>query len=223
MSLALSLALGLAATGFPFGTSSAQPFSADLFTTDTTARLAKAAGKLYASEGKVRIETAGFPDGYFLIERDAAHFVRPSARVFMEARQSSRLAGALIPVDPDDPCRQWKIMAKIGGMANNGGRWKCDRIGTDSLNGRATIKFRTISPWRLNEGWIDPQLDFPVSVRFDDGTRVDLRNISEAPQPLHLFEIPRGYRKFDPQRLIDRIKSSDVWVEPPTIYPGSQP
>ena len=30
-----------------------------------------------------------------------------------------------------------------------------------------------------------------------------------------LFEIPPGFRKFDPQTLIKRIKQSDVWVDAP--------
>ena len=32
------------------------------------------------------------------------------------------------------------------------------------------------------------------------------------PQPAQLFEIPPGFRKFDPQLVIERIKQSDVWV-----------
>jgi hypothetical protein len=43
---------------------------------------------------------------------------------------------------------------------------------------------------------------------------IDLTNISEVPQPEGLFEVPAGYQKFDPQQLIERIKQSDVWVEP---------
>jgi hypothetical protein len=40
-------------------------------------------------------------------------------------------------------------------------------------------------------------------------------NIHEAPQPESLFVVPAGYRKFDPQQLVDRVRQSDVWVEPP--------
>ena len=47
-----------------------------------------------------------------------------------------------------------------------------------------------------------------------DGTAVDLKNIQEQPQPASLFEIPPGYRKFDPKALLERIKQSDVWVDP---------
>jgi hypothetical protein len=46
-----------------------------------------------------------------------------------------------------------------------------------------------------------------------DGTTIAVENIHEEPQPAHLFEIPPGFHKFDPQALIKRIKQSDVWVD----------
>jgi hypothetical protein len=39
--------------------------------------------------------------------------------------------------------------------------------------------------------------------------------VQERPQPTALFEMPANFRKFDPHWLIERIKQSDVWVEPP--------
>ena len=39
--------------------------------------------------------------------------------------------------------------------------------------------------------------------------------IVDAPQPSSLFAVPPDYRKFDPMQLINQIKQSDVWVEPP--------
>jgi hypothetical protein len=46
-------------------------------------------------------------------------------------------------------------------------------------------------------------------------TVAELKNVQEGPQAAGLFEMPPNYAKFDPQRLIERIKQSDVWVEPP--------
>jgi hypothetical protein len=48
-----------------------------------------------------------------------------------------------------------------------------------------------------------------------DGTSITAEDIHEEPQPAHLFEIPSGLRKFDPEALIKRIKQSDVWVDTP--------
>jgi hypothetical protein len=69
------------------------------------------------------------------------------------------------------------------------------------------------SPGRDILGGIDPNLKFPLRIRMQDGTTITVENIHEEPQPEHLFEIPPGFRKFDPQALIKRIKQSDVWVD----------
>jgi hypothetical protein len=68
---------------------------------------------------------------------------------------------------------------------------------------------------QADNGWIDPQPKFPVMFRFQDGTRVELDNIRKGPQPAELFEVPSDLRKFDPRQLIEHIKQSDVWVDPP--------
>jgi len=206
-------ALGvLGALALAGGSASAQQFSADFVATAAGAK-----GRLYVANGKVRIETPDFPDGFFLVDGDAgsAWFVRPARRVFMEARQSTRLTRLLVPLDPDDPCGQWQAMAERAGATAPGERWRCDRLGGESVDGRETVKYRALSPRRrLHEAWIAPTLRFAVRLETEDGAVVALENIEEGPQPPDLFAIPAGYRKFDPQALIDRIKQSDVWVEP---------
>ena len=83
-----------------------------------------------------------------------------------------------------------------------------------AFRGRRTVKYRGISP-REDRYLIriDPGIDFVVKLEAVDGSTVEVVNIQEEPQPAQLFEIPAGYLKFDPQKLIDRIKQSDVWVE----------
>ena len=57
---------------------------------------------------------------------------------------------------------------------------------------------------------------FVVVTQTDNlGTLIAADHIRDEPQPAHLFEIPAGIRKFDPQALIRRIQQSDVWVAPP--------
>ena len=46
----------------------------------------------------------------------------------------------------------------------------------------------------------------------EDGSTITAENVRDEPQPAQLFEIPPGFRKFDPLNLIQRIKQSDVWV-----------
>ena len=211
--LVVGAALGLAFSGH---SASAQQFSADLARTDAGGTATRA-GKLNVSHDKVRIETSDLPAGFFLVlaGTNTAYFVRPAQKIFMDAKQSSPLTQVFVAVDPDDPCTRWQARAEIAGGANEGTKWRCERIGDDTVNGRRTIKYRGISPGnRQHFGWIDPQLRFPVRLQYEDGTVVDLVNIQEKPQPESLFVVPAGYRKFDPQQLIDRIKQSDVWVEP---------
>src|ERR1700761_7266637 len=119
------------------GSARAQAFSAEIVTRrdaagdvahdDASVRL----GRLSALDGRVRIETSEFPDGFFLIDTVAAtptaYFVRPAARVYMEARQSSRLTQLFAPVDPEAPCPQWQAMARVAGRPS-AGEWHCERL-----------------------------------------------------------------------------------------------
>jgi hypothetical protein len=212
-------ALGLVGASALGGHSArAQQFSADLVTTDPAGAVASTSGRLFAADHKVRIETPDLPDSFLIVDGavPAAYLVRPGQRIFMEARQSSRLTQIFVPLDPDDPCRQWQVMAEVAAASGPSDQWRCDLEGRESLDGRDTVRYRvTSSQQRRSSGWIDPQLRFPVRIQAEDGAVVELRNIQEKTQPPGRFEIPRDYRKFDPLALIERIKQSDVWVEPP--------
>jgi hypothetical protein len=196
----------------------AQQFSADLVTTDVGGTATASAGRLRVFNDKVRIETAEFADGFFLIDgpNRSAYFARSAERIFMDARQSSRLTQLFVPVDPDDPCQQWQSMAKLAGSTNSNDPWRCERIGEATVEGRSTTAYRTISPLgRQIIGWIDLEFKFPLRIEMEDGSTVTVQNIQEGPQSARLFEIPPGFHKFDPRALIKRIKQSDVWVDKP--------
>ena len=214
-SLALGILGGLACLGC---SAAAQQFSADLVATNSAGRPTGTTGKLYVANGAVRIETSDLPGSLFLVSGNAgtAYLVRPAQRIFMDAKQSSRLTQIMVPVDTDDPCKQWQAMAMVAGAAEQAGQWHCHRLGPDSVAARNVIKYQATSPQgRANYGWIDPELKFPLRFQYEDGTKIELDSIREASQPAGLFEIPADFRKFDPQQLIERIKQSDVWVEPP--------
>ena len=193
----------------------AQEFSADIVVTDASDP-SVAPGKLYVSHGKVRIET---PDvsGFFLVDVDAgtSYLVRPAQRTFMDAKQSSRLTQVFVPLDPHDACRRWQSMAEIAGVTVADGQWRCEPLGREVIADRNTAKYRIVFPGsRLSFAWIDTDLGFPVRMQAADRT-VELRNIQDVRSPASLFEVPRKFSKFDPRRLIERIKQSDVWVDPP--------
>ncbi|WP_249155368.1 hypothetical protein [Bradyrhizobium japonicum] len=197
------------------GSAEAQQFSADLVAKkdETTTAL----GRLRVSDGKVRLEAASLPDGFFLIDMagPAAYFVRPGARVFMDAKQSSPLTQMLVPVDPDDPCWQWLAMARLSAPTDLA-TWRCQHDHEETVAGRMMDVYRVAAPSGSTFlGWVDRERRFPVQIKTEDGTTITADHIRDEPQPAQTFEIPAGMRKFDPQALIRRIQQSDVWVAQP--------
>jgi hypothetical protein len=177
-----------------------------------------ALGRVFAAGEKTRIETRDLPDGFFVVDLDqhASWFVRPQLRVFMDAKRSSALTQLFARVEPNNACRRWRELETIAGPALQGGDdWQCELVGPDQVDGRAALKYRiSAGPNRSTERWVDPVRRFPIKVAQEDGTVWMLQQVVDAPQPDTLFVVPDGYRKFDPMELIERIKQSDVWVEP---------
>ena len=195
----------------------AREFAATLATAGTEDLANGTPGRIHVSGDKVRLETPELRDGYFVFDGrpNTAYFVRPALHTFMDARQSSVLAQIFVPLDPDNPCERWQAMAKLSGAAANGTAWQCERTGDETIDGRTTTTWRAVSPQqRTYAAWIDRELKIPLRVDTNFGTRFSLTDIVPGPQPDSLFRIPPNFQKFDPQGLIDRIKQSDVWVEP---------
>jgi hypothetical protein len=212
-------ALAVIAGLLPFGgvAARAQEFSADLVMVSHDGGAKTQAGWLSVSGNKIRLETPDLADGFFLIDgaTPSAYFVRPAARVFMEARQSSRLTGFFVPVDPADPCRQWQAMAKLAGIAEQGD-WRCERSGEETIGAQNTIRYLAVAgSGQQFSGWIDAARKFPLQIKTADGVTFTAENIRDEPQPPESFEMPVGLKRFDPLALIERIKQSDVWVDQP--------
>jgi hypothetical protein len=204
----LASSLALTCAGAWPAAAAPREFSADLVTRDAAGALG-ASGTLQAANHRVRIETAEATAGYFLIDGDAgtAFFVRPAQQLFMDARQSTRLTRVFVSVDPHDPCPQWQAAEKSAGVPDAAGGWRCTRISAG--------EYRVVAAdGSVSQRWIDRDLGFPVKLRAADGTTITLEHIRVAAQPAGLFDLPPGYRKFDPQAIVDRIKHSDVWATP---------
>jgi hypothetical protein len=214
----LGLAQGAVTQGAVTQEASTREFSADIVSNSAGDAASPRRGRLYVKDEKVRIEAPELPDGFFVVDGadHVAYFVRPTQRVFMDAKQASRLTRILVRVDPDDPCRQWAAMAAVAGVTGEGDRWLCERSSEGAVDGRAASVYGATSPdhHRIS-AWIDPKLRIALRILSDDGATVALDNIQAGPQAATLFEVPPNYAKFDPQRLIERIKQSDVWVQPP--------
>ncbi len=210
-----AILLALACSILGAAAASAQQFSADIVTRNGD--VSKPDGRLSVRDGKVRIETAEHPDGFFLIDmaKPSAYFVRPAARVFMDAKQSSRLTRLFVPVDPDAPCGAWQAMARVAGLAAPG-EWHCERTGEETIEGRSTVAFRVVSGVGGGYlGWIDRESGFPLRIATEDGSLITLEKIRDGSLPASSFEVPANVRKFSPEALIERIKQSDVWVAKP--------
>jgi hypothetical protein len=214
VALGLAPALGRAGVGDSAEPAPPREFSADIVSRDAAGALLGSSARLYASGRRVRIETPDVPAGFFLIGGDSGNalFVGTTQRVFMDAKQSTRLTQIFVPVDPHDPCPQWRAAAQNAGVPSAGGDWRCTR----AAGAGAGIEYRVDSPDQNSSlRWIDLRLEFPVKFKAADGVTIALENIRVEAQPANLFAIPAGFRKFDPQGLIDRIKHSDVWVGAP--------
>jgi hypothetical protein len=207
------LPIAILATFIATGAAAAEPqFSAELVRRDAQGQVLE--GRLSVAGDKIRIAQPNLPIGVFIVHGDAAFFVKPDRRVYMDARQSTLLTELLTPVDPDAPCPRFQAMAVISGSAADGS-WRCDRIGDETIDGRATVKYSLISPHgRHLTGWIDPDLRFLVRIAADTGVSLALTDVRQGPQPDSDFEIPALYPKFDPQRLIDKMQHSDSYVDP---------
>jgi hypothetical protein len=210
---------GLICAGFLVGgfvPAMAQQFSADIVTARDNAIVA--AGRLWVRDTRVRIETPELPNGFFLVDsaKPSAYFVRPATRIYMDARQSSRLTQLFVPVDPSEPCPRWRAMAELAGAAGQA-EWRCERASEEEVDGRKAAALRVASAEKQEfVAWLDPERRFPLRIRIADGTVIALEHIRDEAQPASLFELPPGSRKFSPEALVERIKQSDVWVSEPS-------
>src|ERR1700733_13059734 len=162
----------------------AQQFSADLVISPHDGATVAPAGQLRVFDDRVRLETPELADGFFLIDsaKPTAYFVRSAARIFMDAMQSSRLTRMFVPVDPDNPCRQWQAMATLAGVPGQGD-WRCERVGEEIIGGgRSTIGYRAVRASRQEFlGWIDPARKFPLRIKMEDGAVITAENIRNEP------------------------------------------
>lgn len=194
----------------------AQQFSADLVGSNASGRIAGTPGRIYVAGRKARIETPDLPDSFLIVDTvaPASYLVRPAQRIFMDSKQSSRLTRLFVPLDPADPCAQWRTMAAVAGLTEPGA-WHCQAGDRVNYEGRSTVKFTVLSPRGRSTRWVDPQLGFPLRIEDADRAGFALRNIRQGPQPADKFAIPAGYRKFDPRLVLELLKHTDIYVKPP--------
>jgi hypothetical protein len=212
---ATALTCILSAAGALAHPAHAAEFSAEIVSRDAAGSPLAKPAKIYVSNRVVRIETTEAADGFFLIDADTgvARFILPKLHAIMDARQSSRFTQAFVAVDADDPCRQWRAAAtNARGSASAG--WHCEKLEERAADGRNLAGYRVADADAAATLWVDAALNFPVKLSAADGSSAALEHIRIEAQPAELFTVPAGFHRFDPQALIERIKHSDVWVNP---------
>jgi hypothetical protein len=164
--------------------------------------------KIYFAKDKMRIEsqTASAHGGGAVIMNYATQtgtVLMPQQHMYMEMpvqAQSQRLgvtAAFFQTGDVENACGDWQ---KIGNHQGS----SCHKVGSDSVNGRSTVKYETTNAsGDVSHFWLDPKLRFPVKWQGKTNSG-ELRNIQEGTQPASLFEIPAGFSKMDMGGMMQR-------------------
>jgi hypothetical protein len=191
-------------------------FSAQIISRDAAGVTLNTTAKIYVANHMVRIESSEAPGGFFLIDAagGTASFVLAGRGVFMDAKRSSLLTQIFVPIDADDPCRQWRAAAELADAIRTD-QWRCERSPKKAVDGGQAIGYRVATTQGGSElRWVDSALMFPVMRSAADGATLTLENLRIESQAADLFIIPSAFRHLDPQALIERIKHSDAWVDP---------
>ncbi len=179
----------------------AQEFSADVVSQKSDNVGMK---KVYATKDKVRFEVQGAnpqmgPSAIVFDDTKHTYLVIMAERhMYMDAPVTMVkpiLAHFWRVDDPNNACPEWKKTAEEAGTYKDWG--SCTRIGSDTLNGRDTVKYEGVSSkGEKTHIWVDSKVRCVVKTDEISGG-FELRNIQEGSQPASLFEVPSGYTKFD--------------------------
>lgn len=187
----------------------AQDFSADVI----NARGGQGIQKVYASRDKVRFEVEGKdqamgPVAAIVDEMQKNWLVLLTGKHMYLDGWPQMMQKPIITQywhvsDVNDACPGWKKLAEQAGTSQNWG--SCTKIGSDTLNGRSTVKYEGVSrKGEKNNIWVDTKLHCVIKMDGVTGGSIELTHIKEGAQPASLFEIPAGYTKFDMASMMQR-------------------
>jgi hypothetical protein len=186
----------------------AQEFSAD-FVSIGTDRSHSGPSKIFVGKDKMRIEGSErgqMGGGAMIIDfaNQKTLMLMPAQKMYIESMPQMKMQEKNMLFRPDDPnnaCPQFLSLVKKHNPNENA---TCRKVGEDTVNGRATIKYAGTSNNGSGFVWIDPKLRFVVRWLDDKGDGTELRNIQEGTQDARLFEVPSDYHKFDMQQMQQR-------------------
>ena len=171
--LVLVIAFILLPAGFVW----ALDFSADVISTTQGLSFE---GKIYVSNEKVRMDTAG-TSTITRMDKRVAWILMPSQNMYMEQ-----------PLSLEDVAGTTE---KVPGELSR------TLIGPETINSRRVNKYRVLYTSKMGDSsmlqWVDPETNIPVKTAAEDGSwSVEYKNINAGAQPDSIFELPAGYKKF---------------------------
>jgi hypothetical protein len=172
---------------------SGQEFSANVIRSDGNDSAGSAASdtshnlsRLFVSNDKLRLEMGG-PTGTVLLVNGAEH---TAYAIFPAKKEYQPLAGGPSEYfrthDAENACPDWQKVSVQ--------KLDCEKVGSDVLNGRHTVKYRnkTASNEAVSTVWIDVALKFVIKWE-GAGAGAQLKDIQEAKQAEDLFVLPSDY------------------------------
>jgi hypothetical protein len=157
--------------------------TADITTDASVAIGSKLSGKLYLSNGRLRIDWGEFAEVFDLTKRTGWR-VLASSKMYQDladkdmSTYAPRMTnGSLCPYSQEPS--------------------SCKPIGKEEVNGRVANKWDVWNPRRFHVYfWTDDTL--PITIRCDIGeTRYEVKNLRKATLSNTLFELPAGYQRVD--------------------------
>ncbi|HYK92311.1 MAG TPA: hypothetical protein VE398_26355 [Acidobacteriota bacterium] len=169
----------------------AQQFSADLVRLKPEGA---APSKVFVSGDRMRFE-AGSGQHLSVIVADlkqqTGYMMLPEDKTY-SMLQPGRISPTMPffqAANPEDACAAWEKLVNKPGT--------CTKVGDETINGRVTVKYKgTAQNGDTGSAWVDRKLRFVIKWEGEAGAS-ELRNIQEGPQPVMLFEIPKGYQRMD--------------------------
>jgi hypothetical protein len=163
-------------------------FFAEAFTSSGQGAARVPQGSVFVGSGRLRFESTDAKTtivdpltftGYVLMAGKPAKVV-PRFEGVLGIMNQNGLSRYLLPVNPQSPCEYWMGVV-------------CKNLGSDMLQGRAATKWE-LTHYSEDESWatyawVDVRLHIVSKRQYEQNT-VELRNITEGPQPIGLFQLP---------------------------------
>jgi hypothetical protein len=177
----------------------AQDFSADVVYlagksgTSSQGSADHSRSKIYASDGKMRLETHGAAGSILLVDEgeQTAYILYPAKREYEPL--VGRVSEYFRVKDVDNACPDWQNSADE--------KITCEKVTHEVVDGRKTVMYvnKTASDVSATAVWIDVNLKFVIKWE-SAGLGGELHNIQEAQQTAELFTVPEDYEVPQPRK-----------------------